>query len=111
VPAARAPAIPAAAPVAAAAEPKEPAPEEQAETAVDAARAALGATADDEGNGDAPLFSPEAIHMARIELAKEALVEDNALKQRIDLEEELQRELDARERPQESHGRQRGARR
>jgi hypothetical protein len=83
------------------------------EAALDAARAALAATDPDNG-ADEGLFSPEAIHLARIELAKQALVEDNAQKQRIDVQEQLQRELDAinaGENPAKSRRRQRGAHR
>jgi hypothetical protein len=40
-------------------------------------------------------FEPEAVHLARIEMAREALVEDNLNKARVDLAEELQRELAA----------------
>lgn len=38
-------------------------------------------------------LEPTAVHEARIEMAREALVEDNLNKERIDLAEELQREL------------------
>jgi hypothetical protein len=40
-------------------------------------------------------LEPMAVHEARIEMAREALVEDNLNKERIDLAEELQRELAA----------------
>jgi hypothetical protein len=40
-------------------------------------------------------LEPTAVHEARIEMAREALVEDNLNKERIDLAEELQRELAA----------------
>ena len=40
-------------------------------------------------------LDPEVIHRARIEMARAALVEENANKERVDLAEELQRELAA----------------
>jgi hypothetical protein len=40
-------------------------------------------------------LEPEVIHRARIEMAREALVEENQNKERVDLAEELQRELAA----------------
>ncbi len=40
-------------------------------------------------------LDPEAVHRARIEMAREALVEENVGKERVDLAEELQRELAA----------------
>jgi hypothetical protein len=40
-------------------------------------------------------FEPEVVHRARIAMAREALVEDNLNKARVDLAEELQRELAA----------------
>ena len=40
-------------------------------------------------------LEPAAVHQARIEMAREALIEDNLNKERIDLAEELQRELAA----------------
>jgi hypothetical protein len=42
-------------------------------------------------------LDPEVIHRARIEMARAALVEENANKERVDLAEELQRELAALE--------------
>jgi hypothetical protein len=90
-----------------------PAGDDPGETALDAVRAALAAAGPDEGM-DEGLFSREAIHLARIELAKEALVEDNAQKQRVDVQEQLQRELDALtadEHPAKSRRRQQGAHR
>jgi hypothetical protein len=45
--------------------------------------------------GSAGPFEPEVVHRARIEMAREALVEDNLNKARVDLAEELQRELAA----------------
>jgi len=41
------------------------------------------------------MLEPQALHLARIELAREDLVESNEAKERLDLEEELQRELAA----------------
>jgi hypothetical protein len=46
-------------------------------------------------SADATGLEPEVIHRARIEMAREALVDDNANKERVDLAEELQRELAA----------------
>jgi hypothetical protein len=40
-----------------------------------------------------PGFEPDVVHRARIAMAREALVEDNLNKARLDLAEELQREL------------------
>jgi hypothetical protein len=40
-------------------------------------------------------FEPGAVHQARIELARAELVEENLNKERVDLAEELQRELAA----------------
>lgn len=40
-------------------------------------------------------LDPEVIHRARIEMARAALVEENENKERVDLAEELQRELAA----------------
>ena len=40
-------------------------------------------------------LEPEVIHRARIEMAREALVDENAGKEQVDLAEELQRELAA----------------
>jgi hypothetical protein len=39
------------------------------------------------------MFPSEALHAARIELAREELVEANLAKARLDLQEELEREL------------------
>jgi hypothetical protein len=38
-------------------------------------------------------LDPEVIHRARIEMARAALIEENSNKERVDLAEELQREL------------------
>ena len=38
-------------------------------------------------------LEPDVVHRARIEMAREALVEENQNKERVDLAEELQREL------------------
>jgi hypothetical protein len=40
-------------------------------------------------------LEPEVVHRARIEMARAALVEENENKERVDLAEELQRELAA----------------
>ncbi|MGO8996666.1 MAG: hypothetical protein ACLQVI_25410 [Polyangiaceae bacterium] len=51
-----------------------------------------------EQEADAPageLLEPAVVHRARIAMARAALVEDNLNKERVDLAEELQRELAA----------------
>jgi hypothetical protein len=86
-----------------AAEPAAPRDEVDTRAALDAARVALAAAEDEEGD-EGVSFSVEAIHRARIAMAREALVEENAMKQRIDVEEQLQRELEAlSDRPAKSH--------
>ncbi|HEY2509265.1 MAG TPA: hypothetical protein VGI39_00280 [Polyangiaceae bacterium] len=50
-------------------------------------------TADSPSDALPPMFPSEALHQARIELAREELVENNLAKARLDLQEELEREL------------------
>lgn len=50
---------------------------------------------DPEASASMSGLEPAAVHQARIEMAREALIEDNLNKERIDLAEELQRELAA----------------
>ena len=54
-----------------------------------------GAPADPGAEGPLGPFEPEVVHRARIAMAREALVEDNLNKARVDLAEELMRELAA----------------
>lgn len=58
---------------------------------LDEVRAAL--TSDAPAEAPPPMFPSEALHQARIELAREELVENNLAKARLDLQEELEREL------------------
>jgi len=72
---------------------------ERAAASLEAARAAISQAAatpaPPASNDEEPLgYTPEALHEARILLAREALVEANAAKQRVDIEEQLQRELE-----------------
>jgi hypothetical protein len=50
-------------------------------------------------------FEPEVVHRAKIDMAREALVEENLNKERVDLAEELQRELAALQASQASKSR------
>jgi hypothetical protein len=75
--------------------PQEPVQTTQAETVTDPAEA-VGQ------DGMAPASSlpfagiePEVVHRARIDMARAALVDENQNKERVDLAEELQRELAA----------------
>jgi hypothetical protein len=44
-------------------------------------------------NAPPPLYSPEVVHAARIELAREALVSDNEAKAEVEADEARQRSL------------------
>jgi hypothetical protein len=66
---------------------------ELGDEALASARAALFAARESAPTGGVGAVAPEVIHEARIELARQELVEDNLAKQRLDVQEELEREL------------------
>jgi hypothetical protein len=55
------------------------------------------ATMTTDAAGAMSALEPDVVHRARIEMAREALVEENQNKERVDLAEQLQRELAALE--------------
>ena len=64
----------------------------QAEQALMAARMSLMSASEQAALGG---VSPDLVHATRIEMARQALVEDNSNKERVDVAEELERELAA----------------
>jgi hypothetical protein len=69
--------------------------EERVASGEEAARAHGGDTMTASELSASAAFDPDVVHRARIAMARAALVEDNLNKARVDLAEELQRELAA----------------